>query len=226
MPTVIHRVPADFKFYTATISSKAPAPILGLGEPEGYARHEGGLHSRILGNAVHKLLEHLSRLRTTLDWDASRAALEQTRPRIVASIRTSGIPKVDADKIAARAFDSAIQASHNTHGQWILSPRLEGGTEAGWAGMISGNLHQIRVDRIFRAGLTPLEAGDDALWIIDYKTAHVDKLDASTLPELRKTFAPQLQMYATVLRNLRGAATPIRAGLYYPLMSIFDWWEA
>src|SRR6185437_12215729 len=158
IPTIIRRLPAGFEPETGeTISRTAPPAILGLGEPHGYARHEGGHHSRILGNAVHKLLEHLSRLRITLNWAACRSALEQMRPRIVASIRTSGITADDAEKVAARAFDSVIQASHNMHGQWILSPHVEAATEAAWTGIISGNLHQIRVDRIFRAGLTPLE---------------------------------------------------------------------
>src|SRR6185503_18787720 len=69
IPTIIRRLPAGFEPETGeTISRTAPPAILGLGEPHGYARHEGGHHSRIVGNAVHKLLEHLSRLRITLNW--------------------------------------------------------------------------------------------------------------------------------------------------------------
>ena len=29
----------------------------------------------------------------------------------------------------------------------------------------------VRLDRVFRAGAKPLDAGNDCLWIIDYKTA-------------------------------------------------------
>jgi ATP-dependent helicase/nuclease subunit A len=48
---------------------------------------------------------------------------------------------------------------------------------------------------------------------------------AIVLPELRKIFAPQLEAYAEVLRNLHGKDSLIRAGLYYPRMLLFDWWE-
>jgi hypothetical protein len=42
---------------------------------------------------------------------------------------------------------------------------------------------------------------------------------------LRKIFAPQLEAYAAILRNLRGADAPIYAGLYYPRMVSLDWWQ-
>ena len=48
---------------------------------------------------------------------------------------------------------------------------------------------------------------------------------ASALPKLREFFAPQLEAYAEVLRNLHGSGAPVRAGLYYPRMLLFDWWE-
>ena len=91
---------------------------------------------------------------------------------------------------------------------------------------MSGTLHQIRIDRQFRAGAAPLAAGDDVLWIIDYKTAKADATNhTSTLAALRDTFAPQLEMYASILRNLHGPETTIRAGLFYPRITLFDWWE-
>ena len=84
----------------------------------------------------------------------------------------------------------------------------------------------MRVDRLFRAGLEPLSEGESAWWIIDYKTAHAENLDpAVALPELRARFAPQLEAYAAVLRNQHGAQAQLRAGLYYPRMSLFDWWQ-
>ena len=65
-----------------------------------------------------------------------------------------------------------------------------------------------------------------AWWIVDYKTAHADSADpALTLPALRPLFAPQIEAYARVLRNLHGADAVVRAGLYYPRMLLLDWWE-
>jgi hypothetical protein len=71
-----------------------------------------------------------------------------------------------------------------------------------------------------------LQSRNDALWIIDYKTSHNEGIDpSSALPVFRATFAPQLQMYAAVLRSLHSPDFQFRAGLYYPRMSLFDWWE-
>ena len=84
----------------------------------------------------------------------------------------------------------------------------------------------VRVDRVFRAGLTPGSEGDEAWWIIDYKTAHAEAPDpAAALPELRARFAPQVEAYARLVRNLHGADAVLRAGLYYPRMGLLDWWE-
>jgi hypothetical protein len=45
------------------------------------------------------------------------------------------------------------------------------------------------------------------------------------LPKLRPLFAPQLEAYAEVLRNLHGKDSHLCAGLYYPRMLLLDWWE-
>ena len=90
--------------------------------------------------------------------------------------------------------------------------------EVSLTGLVGKHIIAAQVDRL---AVTPTE-----VWIIDYKTAHADNLDpAAALPVLRKIFAPQLEAYATILRNLRGAGLPIRAGLYYPRMQLLDWWE-
>jgi ATP-dependent exoDNAse (exonuclease V) beta subunit len=71
-----------------------------------------------------------------------------------------------------------------------------------------------------------MSEGDKTWWIVDYKTALIDRLSrAEGLPQLRALFAPQIEIYARVLRKLHGAQTSIRAGLYYPRMLQFDWWE-
>jgi len=199
---------------------------IGTVQENPYQRHEGGLISRALGNAVHKLLEELARLRATADWNAARAALPELRPRIVAQIRATGLPTAQADSISDKAYEYARNTSQDQFGQWILSPRCEARSEASWAGLLDGELRLVRVDRVFRAGPVPLLDGEDVWWIIDFKTTHVDAMDpAAMLPQFRALFAPQLEIYAAVLRNLHGADSQIRAGLYYPRMSLLDWWE-
>ena len=224
-PTILRRLPPDFAAATTDATLSAVESVIGFGEAV-YQRHEGGLLSRSLGNAVHKLLEELARLRASLDWDSSMADLEKIRPRITAMARSAGISRAQAENVSSQAFDIARNASRDSFGQWILSPHSDAASESGWAGIADGALRLVRVDRLFRAGLEPLQPGNNALWIVDYKTAHVDSLDAqSTLPAFRETYGPQLRAYAGVLRHLYGSEVQLRAGLYFPRMSLFDWWQ-
>jgi ATP-dependent exoDNAse (exonuclease V) beta subunit len=181
-----------------------------------------------LGTAVHALLEELARLRATNDWVVSRAELQRSEPRIAAQIRASGIDPSQAHTIAAQAVQLALSASQDPIAQWILSPHAGAVSEVRWAGVVAGTLTTVRVDRVFRAGLDPLSEGQQAWWIVDYKTAHAGapgQSPSAALLELRKLFAPQLEAYATMLRNLHGPDAIIRAGLYYPRMLLLDWWE-
>jgi ATP-dependent exoDNAse (exonuclease V) beta subunit len=199
---------------------------MGLGDNAFYQRHEGGLLSRALGTAVHTFLENLCKLRKSSDWEQARAALEQFQPRVAAQIRATGVDPTKSAAISAEALHLALDASSDPAGNWILSPHPEDSSEIRWTGIVNANLRTVQVDRLFRAGLSPLSSGAEAWWIIDYKTAHADALDpANALPSMRTLFAPQLETYAKVLENLHGKGTPIRAGLYYPRMLLFDWWE-
>ncbi len=227
-PTVLRRLPPEFQ------SSKdggrhvrtGHPDVMGDGEAALYARHEGGALSRALGAAVHKLLEELARLRASLNWEDARAALNKLRPRISAQIRSIGATRSDAESISTTALNYALQASNDPYGQWILSPHLEAASETAWTGVVAGALRSVRVDRIFCAGNEPLTEGDSTWWIVDYKTAHSEDLGPLNAKlELRNLFAPQLEAYAVVLRNLHGRDAQIRAALYYPRMLMLDWWE-
>jgi ATP-dependent exoDNAse (exonuclease V) beta subunit len=226
-PVLLRRLPADYN-PTADQSFASPpaSPILGLGADRLYARHEGGLTSRALGIAVHALFENLARLRLSLDWAACRAALSSAQPSIAAQIRAIGLDPAQSAALAARALQIALDATQDPICQWILLDHPEAASEVSWAGLVSGGLRTVRVDRIFQAGASPNSQGRECWWIIDYKSAHADALDhAATLPELRTLFAPQLQAYAAVLRQLHGADVRIHAALYYPRMLQLDWWD-
>jgi ATP-dependent exoDNAse (exonuclease V) beta subunit len=230
-PAILRRLPPDYQsgatiFHPGRaqrVEGPASPPVLGGSL---YTRHEGGLLSRALGIAVHFLLEELARLRTSHDWPASRAALQRFEPRIAARLRALGVDQAQAATLAAEALRLALNASNDRTAQWILSPHAGAAAEVRWAGVISGSVSTVRVDRVFRAGLTPESEGEQAWWIVDYKAAHAGAPDPATaLPGLRGLFAPQLETYARFLRNLHGHGTVIRTGLYYPRMLIFDWWE-
>jgi ATP-dependent exoDNAse (exonuclease V) beta subunit len=243
-PTLLRRLPQDYRRMQGEGFSQAVGGATGPGQTLDdfkaqaalrlistdaqtlYARHEGGHRSRALGNAVHTLLEELARLRTSCDWESARAALESFEPRIAAQVRSTGVDAEPAAQIAAEAMCVALDASRDANGQWILSPHTGAASETGWAGVVAGALRTVRPDRVFQAGPTPETEGDGCWWIVDYKTAHAGGADpGAELPGLRALFRSQLEAYAEVLRRLHGDSKPLRGGLYYPRMSLLDWWE-
>ena len=231
--TQLRRLPPDYR-PASTEGSVARVDEVFVGTGRLYERHEGGLLARALGNAVHAFLQQLAQLLATQPWNAARAALAQMQPRIAANVRSTGVEPAHAGRIAARALQIVLKTADDPLAQWILTPHAEAANEVRWTGVIGGSLRTVQIDRVFRAGPTPRTAGDSARpsadqntwWIIDYKTAHEDGLDPdAALPELREIFAPQIEAYAKVLRNLRGEDTNLCGGLYYPRMSKLDWWQ-
>jgi ATP-dependent exoDNAse (exonuclease V) beta subunit len=225
-PTLLRRLPSGFSASTAPLAPPADEPLVGAGRL--YERHEGGLLSRALGKAVHTLLQQLAQRLVTETRESALAALAQ-QPRIAATIRAAGIEPGAAIRMAAQAVDIVRQAAGDPLAQWILAPHADAANEIRWTGVVGGSLRTVQVDRVFRAGAVPQTAAspnEEAWWIIDYKTAHADSIDpTASLPELRRQFGPQIEAYAAVLRNLRGVDIHLCAGLYYPRMALFDWWQ-
>ncbi len=228
-PAILRRLPPGFRPQPAGSSvTAAEEPLVGAGRL--YERHEGGLQSRALGKAVHLLFQQLAPLLAAGPRDAALAALAQQQPRIASAVRAAGIEPQQAGRIAAQALQIVLKAAAGPQAQWILAPHPDAANEVRWTGVVSGSLRTVQVDRVFRDGPAPqtaaASASEDTWWIIDYKTAHEDSLDpTASLPELRRIFAPQIEAYAEVLRKLRGNGINLCGGLYYPRMSMFDWWQ-
>ncbi len=234
---MLRRLPPGFNIHAAELASTSGDDALG-GSGRLYERHEGGLQSRALGKAVHALLQQLAQLLATQTRESALARLSQQQPRVAATVRAAGIEPAAANRIAGQALQIVLRAADDPLVQWILAPHTNAANEVRWTGVVAGGLRTVQVDRIFRAGSEPQDAGssernadadstnENTWWIIDYKTAHEDGLDpASALPELRRQFAPQMQAYAAVLRNLRGVGVNLCGGLYYPRMALLDWWQ-
>jgi ATP-dependent exoDNAse (exonuclease V) beta subunit len=220
-----------------------------------FARTEGGLRSRVLGTAIHTLLEQSSRLRRSMTPAEAAQALADFLPAIAAGIRTHGLPRAAAERLAREALTVAQRSSLHPIGAWILSPHPESHAEARWTGFatqdsLRGRPFNLRPDRVFFASSTPpfLRTGpesplsssaeaDPAWWIIDYKTAHAEGLNLagesgqqSFLAAHRAQFSAQLAAYAQVLRSLRASQESknlrVRAGVFYPRLHLLDFWEA
>jgi ATP-dependent exoDNAse (exonuclease V) beta subunit len=228
-PAMLRRLPADFAILGGVeLPASNPLPVAGMSDL--YERHEGGLASRALGNAVHGLLLHLANRIGEQSAEEAMAALPFSRARVVSQVRAIGIDPRQANQIADEAIAIARKTAIDPIGRWILSPHAAAASEVRWAGVVDGVVRTVQIDRVFRAGAAPLAdmQGDAEAtwWIIDYKTARAEVADSAiALPELRRIFAPQVEAYTRVLRNLQGTGAAIYAGLYYPRVGLFDWWR-
>lgn len=221
--SVLMRLPTGMQLASApTLKSDSSPTSLRTA----YERHKGGIPSRAIGTAVHMLLEQSARLRRELDWSAVKSELVRVLPAVIARQRSAGLSRQQAQRSADEALAIAHAVLDDRVGAWLLSPHAEAESEAAWTSWSDGNAGTVRVDRVFRAGTEPLAAGDNTWWIVDYKTAHLQaERGPDSLPNLRKLFEAQLNTYAGVLRSLRGAGIRIHAGLYYPRVRLFDWWQ-
>jgi len=166
-PTMLRRLPEDYAPPELPRQTTARSHhIVGDSESDSnshtlYERTAGGLRSRMLGEAVHRLLEHLSQLRRTVEPQEAASALADFLPAITAGIRSHGLIKAAAGRMAAEALVIAQQSATHPLGAWILTPHPESEAESRWTGLIQASLSQsspsqpttrnLRPDRVFLA---------------------------------------------------------------------------
>jgi ATP-dependent exoDNAse (exonuclease V) beta subunit len=202
------------------LSSHAPLPHLLAPEFQPtplFERPEGSFAARAFGNAVHAFLEQLALRRA-----AGQTIAELTRelstwlPRIIQTLRASGLAPVQIERLAARVLAALRNTLTDAGGQWILTPHPEAATEFSLTFADDGP-STLRMDRTFLAGPELLSTGLEALWIVDYKTAHLGGREREGfLAEERAKYAAQMQTYADALRS--GSHPAICLALYYPLL--------
>lgn len=179
---------------------------------------------RALGNTIHTFLDlAASELARGTSLAALQAGLASWQPRVQAVLRSAGL----SPDTAAQRTREVLAALHKTltddTGAWILSPHPASATEFALISL-ADRRQSIRLDRTFRAGPEPLAPGQDHLWIIDYKTAsHSDSGLENFLLKQRAFYAPQLELYAQLMRS-RSPETEVRVALYYPSIPHLDWW--
>ncbi len=191
-----------------------------------YTRETGGTESRVLGLAVHFLLEQIALLRkASYSWGDIRAVLPEKRPMLIAQIRAAGLGVADSERLVNEALGVATTTLEDPHGRWVLDNHVGAESEVSWTGVLGNEIHTVKPDRVFQAGDEPGRDGTD-FWIVDFKTAILeDSVDPARVAKLRAVFAPQLDVYNRMLRQLRGVSIKVHVGLYYPRMKMLDSWR-
>ncbi|MGC2300310.1 MAG: UvrD-helicase domain-containing protein [Acidobacteriaceae bacterium] len=190
-------------------------------EMPGFSRPMGSRSARLIGSAVHSLLERLGPQLAGLD-------AAQLRVRVSSFLRASALTSESLRSATEAAVHLLLKCAADPVCQWILGAHAGAQSEFSWTGFVPGEaasrLRTMRADRIFRAGSDPLAEGSDFLWVIDYKTG-VHPSGTLFLEAERTFYAPQLLAYADALRALQGSEIPLRLGLYYPAITALDYWD-
>jgi ATP-dependent helicase/nuclease subunit A len=186
-----------------------------------FERPEGSFDARAFGNAVHTFLEATAkRLAHGVSAEALLNEVVMWEPRISAVLRGEGLASARVRQLASRVRSALEDTLRDEKGLWILTAREEASSEfalTSWA----ETRRSVRLDRIFRAGATPLADGDDYLWIVDYKTTtHGGGNIEAFLQGERAKYSAQMETYARVFKM----EDKVRLALYYPLLSQLIWW--
>ena len=143
--------------------------------------------------------------------------------RIAAVLRGDGLAADLVKELTARVKTALGNILRDPEGLWVLGAR-EGATSEFSLTSWGERRSSVRMDRVFRAGAKPLDAGDDFLWIVDYKTAtHGRGGVEEFLTEERGKYKAQMEAYARVMAD-RVEAGRLRVGLYYPMLGRMVWW--
>jgi ATP-dependent helicase/nuclease subunit A len=219
----LRRLPADWK-----PAAHATPPVVRERNQETIERPRGSLAARAFGTVVHALLEDLAKLPAIDAAGVSQAIFDEVagwRARASAILRSSGLPRNEADPLSAEVVRALQGVLRDPAGLWILGARAGAKNEISWSTWAGEVVQTLRGDRIFHAGATPGSIEETHLWIVDYKTARhgASGIDAF-LAEEKEKYARQLESYAEVMRKVQGNALPLRMGLYFPLLTRLVWW--
>ena len=158
------------------------------------------------------------------------AELPTWTPRIAALLRSDGLPRTTVDRYAREARTALENTLRDPEGRWLLAPHPGAASEfslTSWTGQNGAPPASVRADRIFHAGSEPHAAGEDCLWIIDFKTStHSGSGLDDFLAKQRAAYAPQLEAYARILAPARTMPLDnVRLALYFPTLPRLIWWN-
>lgn len=227
----IRRLPMSFdpslRFRKAELNKLYYPAASALRQTAVFERPEGSFAARAFGNVVHRYLQVVAtQLELGIDGDQLLAELPAWKARIQTSLRGEGLPPKLAEREAARATQALGTALRDPVGNWILSTRAGGASERALT-IASDDPRSLQVDRTFVAGNEPLTAGEQCIWIVDYKTSEQGSRSNETFAtnEINK-YSGQLEAYASLLRALPQINLPIRLGLFYPLIPKLIHWTS
>jgi ATP-dependent exoDNAse (exonuclease V) beta subunit len=200
----LHRLPQSWRL------PELPQPIAWQGmhrpliEPHEPTFEWVGQGLRQAGTVVHALLQRMP------GGEASLPDIKVIRKMLA----HAGVTRAELDAMAQRVEQSLRRIQNSTRGRWILDSHQDSRSEFAVSGVLDGEVVRGLVDRTF------VDAG--VRWIIDFKTsAHEGGRLETFLDEQQRRYRDQMERYARILAPL---GSPVRLGLYFPLLDEWREW--
>jgi ATP-dependent exoDNAse (exonuclease V) beta subunit len=162
--------------------------------------------ARRVGTVVHEALEHFGRGPLP---DA--AQLPRLRARLESRLQSLGVEGEAARAGADRALAALRATVSDERGRWIFdAAHRDARSELALTGVRGAQIVNAVIDRTFVA--------DGVRWVVDFKTSPHEggDLDVFLENEARR-YQSQLRRYVQLAREL--GPEPVRAGLYFPLLT-------
>ena len=192
----------------------APANVAAHGELVPVAADEEEIEfswarqtARRVGTVVHEALEKFGH--TSMPDVAQLPAL---RSRLESRLQALGVEREAAREGAERALSALRATLTDARGRWLFDPaHRDAHSELELTGVRGGQIINAIIDRTF------VDA-EGIRWVVDFKTSpHEGGNLQAFLDDEARRYAGQLRRYAHLAREL--GQEPVRAGLYYPLLS-------
>jgi ATP-dependent exoDNAse (exonuclease V) beta subunit len=192
----------------------------------GFERPEGSSEARAFGSTIHLLLDLLARrISSGTTITVLLSEVQQWQPRIGALLRSYGLLPAAIQRYSPQVQQALTTTLADPEGQWIMGSRRDALSEHALATW-DEEQSSVRMDRIFRAGASPLSTDGDRLWIIDFKTTQYAGSEIETfIDNEHRKYSGQMETYSRILQTTNGDEK-ICVGLYYPLIPKLIWWTA
>jgi ATP-dependent helicase/nuclease subunit A len=166
--------------------------------------------SRHIGTVVHAALERFASAAEL----PTRDELQKQTDVFGHQLRRHGVPERDIERAIRTVMQALLRTLDDERGRWIFSPSHRSAqSELALTGIADGYLTNVIVDRTFI---------DDTgtRWVIDFKTSRHEgaNLEAFLAEEIKR-YRSQLERNVALARGL--GPEPVKAALYFPLMSRF-----
>ena len=206
----LRRLSADWAPPIFEVAAELPRLPIGhqsLEPPEFSWVGETGRH---IGTVVHAALEAFASAPEL----PPRSQIERERDAYLHQLRRHGVPDSELARAAALVVEALARTVDDERGRWIFAPgHREAHSELALTGIASGRLTGVVIDRSF-------VDRDGTRWVIDFKTSRHEGSGLETfLEQEMERYRSQLETYVALARGL--GPNPVRAGLYFPLLSAF-----